>query len=301
MVPLADGSVGRIQHLGINKPIKTLGSMTCHSGCSKGAITYMQTKGGAWKDMVKACKLSCRKVWFMLEKQFWPQISYGLCAVTAPFHKLLECLMKIYYKIHPQGRIRHTARRGTRQLAAGFYGVGCPQPAGECLIAQLNKLIMHYGSQSCQGLNMQASLELLVIEMGLSLQPFKENYNTCQHWVMLSWMKLVWEKALILDIEIQIAPLPLQLPQERDSWIMAEFICLNYDTQSLQRLNRVRIHQQVIFLSDVIDASGRALEKKYQYRRPTSKQWTTLIFPKEDPSCSDFRLWRKALPQIQAL
>jgi hypothetical protein len=149
---------------------------------------------------------------------------------------------------------------------------------------------MHYGSQSCQGLNMQAPLELLVMEMGLSLQPFKENYNTCQHRVMLSWMKSVWEKASILVIEIQIAPLPLQPLQEHDSWIMAEFIRLNYDTQSLQQLNRVRIHQQVIFLLDVMDASERALEKKYQYRRPTSKQWTTLIFPKEDPSRSDFHL-----------
>jgi hypothetical protein len=65
-------TVGRIQHLGSNKLIKTLGSMTCPSGCSKGAITYMQTKGGAWKDMVKAGKLSRCNVWFMLEKQFWP-------------------------------------------------------------------------------------------------------------------------------------------------------------------------------------------------------------------------------------
>jgi hypothetical protein len=233
VVPLADGSVGRFQHLGINKPIKTLGSMICPSGCSKGTITYMQTKGGPWKDMVKASKLSHRNVWFMLEKQFWPQISYGLCAVTAPLHELLECLMKIYYEIHPQDGIRRTARRGTRQLAAGFYGVGCPHPSVECLIAQLNKLIMHYGSQSCQGLNMQASLKLLVIEMGLSLQPFKENYNTCQHWVMLSWMKSVWEKASILVIEVRIAPLPLQPPHECDLRIMAEFTRLNYDTQSL--------------------------------------------------------------------
>ena len=45
--------------------------------------------------------------------------------------------MNVYYEIHPQGGIRRTARRGTRQLAAGFYGVGCPRPAIECLIAQL--------------------------------------------------------------------------------------------------------------------------------------------------------------------
>jgi len=165
-VPLADGSFGNIQHLGVNEPIKTLGSMTCPSGSSKGSIEYMQTKATAWKDMIKVGKLSRRNVWFMMNKQLWPRISFGLCAVSATFQELSECLTKVYYEIHPQGGIRRTARRGTRQLAAGFYGVGCPHPAIECLVAQLNKLIMHYGSPSCLGVNMHTSVELLVIELG---------------------------------------------------------------------------------------------------------------------------------------
>ncbi len=118
---------------------------------------------------------------------------YGLCAVPATLQELSECLMKVYYEIHPQGGIRRTARRGTRQLAPGFYGIGCPHPAIECLIAQLNKLIMHFGSPSCLGINMQTSVELLVIKLGLSLQPFAEDYDTCQHWVTPSWLKSVWE------------------------------------------------------------------------------------------------------------
>jgi len=199
----------------------------------------------------------------MMDKQFWPRISFGLCAISATFQELSECLTKVYYEIYPQGGIRCTARRGTRQLAAGFYGIGCPHPAIECLIAQLNKLIMHYGSPSCLGVNMHTSVELLVIELGLSTQPFAEDYDVCQHWVTHSWLKSVWEKAAKLKIDIQLAQIPLQFPRERDSWIMAEFIRMDYDTQSLCRLNRVRLHQQVIFLSDVMDASGRAIESKY--------------------------------------
>ncbi len=190
-IPLTNGSFGDIQHLGINEPIKTLGSMTCPSGSSKGSIEYMQKKGTAWKDMIKVGKLSCRNIWFMMDKQFWPRISFGLYTVPATFHKLSECLMKVYYEILPQGGISRTTRRGTRQLAVGFYGIGCPHPAIECLIAQLNKLIMHYGSPSCLSINMQTSVELLVIELGLSLQPFAEDYDACQHWVTPSWLKSV--------------------------------------------------------------------------------------------------------------
>ncbi len=207
--------------------------------------------------MILAGKLSRQNVWFMLDKKFWPRISYGLCAVTASHKELSECLMKIYYEGYPRGGIRRTARRGTRQLKAGFYGVGCPHLGVECLIAQLNKLTMHYGSHSCLCLlNMQTSLELFIIEMGISLQPFIKPYNTCQHWVTASWLKSIWEKASTLDIKIRITPLSLHPPRERNSWIMTECIHLNYDMQVLRQLNRVRIHQQVIFLSDVMDASG---------------------------------------------
>jgi hypothetical protein len=135
--------------------------------------------------------------------------------------------MKTYYGIHPQGGIRRSARRGTRQLDAGFYGIGCPHPAVECLSAQLNKLIMHYGSKSCLGINLQASLELLVIEMGTSLQPLAEDYNQCHHWVTPSWLKSIWGKARRFDIKVLFAPLPLEPPRIRDSWIMKDYIQLN--------------------------------------------------------------------------
>ena len=157
---------------------------------------------------------------------------------------------------------------------------------------------MHYDSPSCLGINMQTSVELLVIELGLSLQPFAKDYNACQHWVTPSWLKSVREKSFKLGIDIQLAHIPLQPPREHDTRIMAEFIRMKYNTQSLCKLNRVRLHQQVIFLSDVMDASGRAIELKHLDERLWNEQWSSLIFPKEWPSDSDFRLWKVALPQI---
>jgi hypothetical protein len=140
-----------------------------------------------------------------------------------------------------------------------------------------------------------------MIKLGLSLQPFAKDYDTCQHWVTPSWLKSVWEKSFRLGINIQLAHIPLQPPRERDTWIMAEFIRMNYNMQSLCKLNSVWLHQQVIFLSDVKDASGRAIDSKYLDERLWNKQWSSLIFPKERPSDSNFRLWKAALPQIRAL
>jgi hypothetical protein len=160
----------------------------------------------------------------MLEKQFAPRVFYGLCAISALYDELAEFLMGVYCKNHPQGGIGWSARRGIRQLDRGFYGVGCPHPAIKCLIAQLNKLLMHYGNQSCLGLKMQNTTELLVMELGMSLQPFQEDYTTCHHWVTHLWMKLVWEKDSRLRVEIEITDLPVHPPREQDSWLMQEFV-----------------------------------------------------------------------------
>jgi len=137
--------------------------------------------------------------------------------------------------------------------------------------------------------------------MGTILQPLVEDYDQCHHWITPSWLKTIWEKAKRFDIKVQFAPLPLEPSRRRDSWIMKDFIQLNCSPQELRQLNRVRMHQQVIFLSDVRDVSGRALDKKYLHPRPYGNQWSMLSFPKGDPSDEDFLLWKEALLQIRAL
>ena len=70
-------------------------------------------------------------------------------------------------------------------------------------------------------------------------------------------------------------------------------------TDELVRLNWVRLHQQVIFGSDKMDASGRAIDKKYLTERLPEEQWSTINFPNERPPPHDFKLWRDRLPQLQ--
>ena len=71
---------------------------------------------------------------------------------------------------------------------------------------------------------------------------------------------------------------------------MRVFVEAGFGKQELQRLNRVRIHQQVLFLSCVLGASGKQLDKSYFKRLPTGERWLKLNFPKERPPRKDFLL-----------
>ena len=46
------------------------------------------------------------------------------------------------------------------------------------------------------------------------------------------------------------------LPRERDQWLMQMFVAAGFSKEDLTILNRVRLHQQALFLSCVLGGSG---------------------------------------------
>jgi hypothetical protein len=77
--------------------------------------------------------------------------------------------------------------------------------------------------------------------------------------------------------------------------MMLALIDQGYSEDELIHLNQVRCHQQVLFILDVFDASGRALDRRYLTRRPMDVAWSTLLFPRESPPNQDIHLWQQAL------
>ena len=51
----------------------------------------------------------------------------------------------------------------------------------------------------------------------------------------------------------------IELPRDRDKWIMQEFLRMGYTMPELIKLNRAQSNQQVLFLSDVVTGSPEAV------------------------------------------
>jgi hypothetical protein len=298
VVPLPDGTNAPIEHLPVTQVRETLGVWSSPDGNPSAMLTKMSEKGQAWVDQAKEGGLRQRDVWLLLDIQFWPRVGYGICCNTAPHSKLEHALDKQYYRMLPLGGVVRTAPAAARQLHRGFYGIGCPHPGIKCFQSQISKLLMHYGCNSSLGKKMAISLRSLVLELGLSLQPFQEPFGRYKDWVTWSWMTSIWEKCSLYNVRIEFLDTNLKFPRERDCWLMQRFLEQGYSTAQLLTLNRVRKHQQVIFLSCVLNALGSDLDGRYLHRRPDGQKWSELKFPKEHPSPSDFRLWREALGQI---
>jgi hypothetical protein len=124
-------------------------------------------------------------------------------------------------------------------MGRGFYEISLPHPGVECFVAQINKLLIHYGCSSGLGIHMQASMEMLIIEGGISAQILAEPFSRYGKWVMHCWLQSVWEKIDIFCFQVEETSLPLVHPCERDFWIMLSLVELNFTDNKLIELNQV--------------------------------------------------------------
>ncbi len=81
---------------------------------------------------------------------------------------------------------------------------------------------------------------------------------------------------------------------------MARFIGVGERKDDLLTLNRVRKHQQVLFLSNILGAGGESLDKRYLQKRRETNHWSTVKFPWEIVTEVEMHLWYTAITQVVA-
>ena len=145
----------------------------------------------------------------MVDCQLWPRVGYGICISMEVWGELETCMQRIYWQLIAQGVVRRSTPVALRILDKGFYGIGCPNPGAECLIGQLNKLLVHYGCKSGLEIEMQVTMELLATELGMSSQPLQESYEKYRKCITNTWIKTVWEKVDKYNITIKITSLAI--------------------------------------------------------------------------------------------
>ena len=299
-VPLSDGSRAPIKHLGVDHSEETLGIFSCPSGKQDEAIKKMQDKADEWIGRAKDSHLGRRDIWFLVERQLWMGLKYGLCCNSSKWSVIEDVLRKQWFQLVPMGGVIRSAPVPLRQMDAGFYGVGCPHVGVECFIEQANKLLMHYGCPSSIGFGCKVSLEYMILELGVSFQPLQLSYKKYSKRLTDCWLKSLWEKCQKFGVVVTFHhhEQELQMPRDGDKWLMLEFERLGCNVDTLERLNRVRIFMQALFLSDLLGASGKCLDRQYLVKRRLGERWSRANFPNERPPQRDFNLWARIIRQL---
>jgi len=294
-VPLPDGTMAPISHLTVDDALKTLGVITCPSGNSAGSLHQMKGKAKKCFFSLTAGQLHCRMMWFSVNRQMWPSVKYGLCYSMATLSELDSVVMPLYGKCYPLGGL---LARPIKVSGSCFYGAGFPHPGVEATLEQANKLLMHYGCRTALGTELHTLLELLVVDLGLSFQPFQVSYEHFGDWVTTLLLKRVREKVSFFGFTLSVNNLLACYPREGDDWLMYRFIARGYTANELAILNRVQKHQPVLFLSDILGAGGGSVDKRYLHKRWTEERWSSMKFPREEVTVPEMELWCRAIAQV---
>ncbi len=102
----------------------------------------------------------------------------------------------------------------------------------------------------------------------------------------------------MFDVHTVVADIPLRFSREGDQFIMQVLVKAGYMGEVLRRLNRVRVSLQLLFLSDVLTASGNKVSIDILSRRPQGEAWSTMRWPNKQPTESDMRIWKDAMLMI---
>ncbi len=139
---------------------------------------------------------------------------------------------------------------------------------------------------------------LLYVELGLSFQLLQEQYNKYGYLATHSWMKTLWEKLSMFNMHIIVADQPLEFPREGDQFIMQVLIKARYTSKAFSCLNRVRVSLQLLFMSDILTASGNKVCTDILSHRPQGEAWSKMKLPHEYPTDSDMMIWRNDMLSI---
>lgn len=283
-VPVPGGGFRQIKHLPVTTAQKTLGIFTQPDGNGTAQLDYMQRQAQTWVDGIKNGKIPQRLVWLGISTQMWPKVGYGIACNASSFNDLSNVLRKQYFQLLPMCEVNRNIRYDFRQLPSEFFGIGLPHPGIEATIASLNLLLQHFGCDSLLGTQLKASYEAFLLELGISPEPFTASYGKYSYLCTHSWLKAVWERCWLFQIHIYIPPPSGPLPRQRDKFFMEAVLTCGLSPEEVKAINRVRIHQQVLLLSDVIAANGKGVDEKYRTLRHPIESWSIYHWPHVYPT-----------------
>ena len=170
----------------------------------------------------------------------------------------------------------------------------------ETTAATVNAFLQHYDSPTPLGGFLRHSLEHLQLELGVPDCPLLYDFTVWGDLATECWVKSIWEKIHTLNIEVKIVYPTMKKPRERDKCIMQALLDANIDSTTWIACNKVRIHQEAMWLSCIADASGNGVETTYlqSWRESPEIEWgkrrSKLEFGRGWPTEDEWTKWNQA-------
>jgi hypothetical protein len=97
-------------------------------------------------------------------------------------------------------------------------------------------------------------------------------------------MKILREKLSIFNMQVIVADQPKEFPIEGNQFIMQVLINAGYANKTLVQLNIVRVSLQLLFMLDILTASGNKISIEILAHCLQGDAWSNVRWPIKHPT-----------------
>ena len=255
------GSREMVPRLHPHDACETLGVFISPDGTWKAQKEKMANTLQLFSSQLRTSGLSKADIKCALDCMLWKKLEYSYQASGLSESDWDDILKPVIPNIlNACGTNRHFPRK----LVYGpikYQGLGFVHPFDGQMISQLITFIEEGNKGSISGEIISATTEQFLVELGTE-QGLNTIDDRCESWITNSWIADIWKYCKTHKFRIH-QPISIPLRRTHDKFIMDVIGKLSLSPKQLYLFNEVRMHLQVMTISDICDASGRFILENY--------------------------------------
>ncbi len=256
-IPLPNGDKAKILQGAVLVTEKALGIWSSIDGNNEAHVEHNVTKQvEKWINRMRNGHLPTKLGWIAYDFKLWAGVRYRLAVLATPLLILAGVLKKQNFRLLLFLGVNHNVKREWQTIHRAFGSIGLFSFAIEEMIGMINMFVQHFEASTMLAKKFTAMLEALQLEIGCIGNPLLENYNDLGALAMVCWAKSFWEQLRFYQFSIHMKYTTLHLPRRNDALIVTMLQRAGYTGDKLIALNRCRIANKMLFLSDITTACG---------------------------------------------
>jgi len=296
MVPNDNSTAIPIPELLPSEARRTLGIRLAPDGNNQDELQYLIETARSWQTSMSAAKVTHSAAEFGLRQVILRKLDYPLVATTFTQQECNKIMSPILTAGLPAAGVVRTFPRAIVHGPWQWGGLNIPNLHTEQTIKHLHTILKFGGELTdlTAGL-IQATAEAFLLETGLTGKIIDFPAGVYSY-VTPTWISHTWEVCRQYNIQICGLTKEFDSPRQSDIELMRLFLRSGFHTTELKILNKCRMYLQVMFLSDLCEASGKKLDPhiwQRPHRRESAYKWPTI----PPPTPAKWQTWQHALTQ----
>jgi hypothetical protein len=295
MLPDLEGRTTDLALVPHNEARRTLGVHLCPAGDVRKQAMLLATQSQAWVTTITQAKLTQSLAWVAYNTRISRQWSYIVPTIKLSPSQWHNIQSPVIRALLAGLRVSRSFPRAIVHAPATAGGLGIPdyEIMQGILKLCIFRNIAPFDSITAQIL--QASMEMLQFQCGLTNNILNLPYNHWQSSVTKGWLTELWEFCNQYQITIEAPPLSLEPPRSNNTPLMAALSTMELDSSQLAAINQVQLNCGIFWISEIANLEGTQLLPAVQFGMISHKKtWPWVDPPKE----SDHTLWKATLSRL---